>query len=151
MVQGCFSLACAANATLTGGEHMNELRSDTSHGIKMYGCRCNLLMDLNDHLSKVSPALQKLEGLLGLIKRKHSIDNRVDLMLLVEFHHLFESVSRAVDDPLQSESLAQSQKIDIRLIASGASFAGSISNAIYKTAVRSTLETLENGLGTTSL
>lgn len=109
------------------------------------------LFHIDHNFPEMPSTEQKLQRLLGLGKWEHPVDHRLDLVLLVELHHLLEAVLGPVDDSLESDVPAQRQHIHVSPVLGLIHLAGKIPDAVYKSTKRNTVKALLQRLRTTGL
>lgn len=110
-----------------------------------------LVLHLDHDLPEMRSACQELERLLGLLEGEYPVDNRVNLVLLVELHHLLEAVLGTVDDALDRQVLAQREHVHVESVVRVVLLSGCVADAINQSAKSDAGKRLAQGLRATGL
>lgn len=105
-----------------------------------------LVLHLNHDLAEMSSACQELERLFGLFEGEYPVDNGVNLVLLVELHHLLEAVLGTVDDSLDRQVLAQCEHIHVESVVRILLLPGCVADAIDQSTKGDAIKGLAQGL-----
>lgn len=111
----------------------------------------DLALHLNDNFAKMRASLKICEGISTILKTKDTINDRMDLMLLIKSEHFFKAILWPIDDALESDGTRQRKDIDVGPVVSIILFPRNIANACNHSTVSDRVERLSDSLGTTSL
>lgn len=92
-----------------------------------------LILHFDDNLAEVSPLPHIVQRFFGLLKVEDFINNRPDLMLVTKRQHLFEAISRSVQESLERQILLDSRDVDVDPFVCRVDFARHIPDAVDQT------------------
>ena len=99
----------------------------------------------------MAPTSQKLKRLVGLLKREHLVNDRLNLMFLIEPHRFLEPILWSVDDPLQRDVSPQREQVHVHSVIRRVHLAGHIPDTVDQPTKGDGVKALPQGLGTTNL